>query len=71
MDQLNWGVETIDKSEEKRIQLERYNLIAARKAEDPAAYVPAFKYATGGIDCLGGSASEMEYALALRLYTKA
>jgi class 3 adenylate cyclase len=49
----------------------RYNLIAARKAEDSAAYVPAFKYATVGIECLGKSAWEKEYDLALRLYTQA
>ncbi len=68
-DQLNAGVEWISNPDEKD-QLAGYNFKAGKKAKTSAAYDNALEYYKTGLDILGGTCWEKQYALTLEAHAQ-
>jgi predicted ATPase/signal transduction histidine kinase/serine/threonine protein kinase len=69
VDHLNIGVSLIE-SQLERDNLSEFNLIAGKKAKMSAAYQPAFNYFETGIQLLGETGWQRQYALTLALWTE-
>jgi len=67
VDHLNIGASLLE-SQQERDNLAEFNLIAGRKAKISAAYQPAFNYFETGIELLGETGWQQQYALTLALW---
>ncbi|AFZ60739.1 AAA family ATPase [Anabaena cylindrica FACHB-243] len=67
VNQLNAGIEILTQQSDKD-ELARLNSIAGRKAKATAAYEPALKYSTIGLDLLVPHDWQSQYELLLTLY---
>ncbi|MBW4493241.1 MAG: AAA family ATPase [Oscillatoria princeps RMCB-10] len=70
VNQLNVGIGCASRQSEK-LKLAQLNLIAGRKAKASAAYEPALKYFTAGIELLPPDRWQTQYDLTLALYASA
>jgi predicted ATPase/serine phosphatase RsbU (regulator of sigma subunit) len=70
VNQLNQALELVDASGD-RIHLAQLNLTAGQKAKASAAYEPALKYLTVGIELLSESDWQSQFDLCLALYETA
>lgn len=69
LNQLNTGAALID-SKRERYAVARLNLVAAKKAKCSAAYEPALRYVTAGLNLLPDDAWEEEYELTFALHVE-
>jgi predicted ATPase/signal transduction histidine kinase/tRNA A-37 threonylcarbamoyl transferase component Bud32 len=70
VNQLNLGAELITEPA-KKYELAQLNLIAGKKAKAAAAYEPAFKYLTVGLELLSQDSWQYQYDLTLAIYVEA
>ena len=69
VNQLNMGAELITNQQE-RDELAQLNLIAGQRARAAAAYEPALRYFTSGLELLAADSWQCQYKLTLALYVE-